>query len=95
MSTRDASSALYWPADEVGSQTPSRLRPGDLNLVDYIACHILSICFGRNPPMFCFVRQVLRSCRIRSFGESCGMSSRGRVGRQLGRLGPRTSRRVF
>jgi hypothetical protein len=25
-----ASSALYWPADEVDSQTPGRLRLGDL-----------------------------------------------------------------
>jgi hypothetical protein len=40
--TRVASPALYWPADEVGSQTPGRLRPGDLNLY-YNSCHILSI----------------------------------------------------
>jgi hypothetical protein len=45
MSTRVASPALYWPADEVDSQTLGRLRPGDLSLNDYIACHILSICF--------------------------------------------------
>jgi hypothetical protein len=43
-----ASSALYWLADEVGSQTPSRLRPKDLSL-QYTSCHIMSICFGRNP----------------------------------------------
>jgi hypothetical protein len=30
--TRVASPALYWPADEVGSQTPGRLRPGNLSL---------------------------------------------------------------
>jgi hypothetical protein len=36
-----ASSALYWLADEVGSQTPSQLRPGDLSL-RYTSCHILS-----------------------------------------------------
>jgi hypothetical protein len=46
--TRVASSALYWPADEVGSQTPGRLRPGNLSLC-YTSCHIPSICFGRNP----------------------------------------------
>jgi hypothetical protein len=46
---RVTSSALYWPADEVGSQTPSRLRPGDLSL-RYTSCHISSICFGRSPP---------------------------------------------
>jgi hypothetical protein len=40
-----ASSALYWPADEVGSQTPGRLRPGDLSL-RYTSYHISSICFG-------------------------------------------------
>jgi hypothetical protein len=44
-----ASSALYWPTDEVGSQTLGRLRPGDLSL-HYTSCHILSICFGRSPP---------------------------------------------
>jgi hypothetical protein len=45
---RVASSALYWPADEVGSQTPGRLRPGDLSL-HYTSCHIPLIYFGRNP----------------------------------------------
>jgi hypothetical protein len=90
-----ASSVLYWPADEVGSQTPSQLRPRDLSLIDYIACHILSICFGWNPPMSCLGHQVLRSCWTRSSGESSGRSWGGRVGCQLGRLGPLTGRRVF
>jgi hypothetical protein len=49
-----ASSALYWPADEVGSQTPGRLRPGDLSL-HYTCCHIPSICFRRSPPRSCLV----------------------------------------
>jgi hypothetical protein len=44
MSTRVASPTLYWRADGVGSQTPGRLRPGDLSLGDYITCDILSIC---------------------------------------------------
>jgi hypothetical protein len=44
------SSAIYWPADEVGSKTPGRLRPGDLSL-HYTSCHIPSICFGRSPPI--------------------------------------------
>jgi hypothetical protein len=56
-----ALSALYWPEDEVGSQTPGRLQPGDLSLL-YTSCHIPSICFGRNPPRSCLVRHVLRSC---------------------------------
>jgi hypothetical protein len=43
------SSALYWPADEVGSLTPGRLQPGDLSL-RYTSCHIPSIFFRRNPP---------------------------------------------
>jgi hypothetical protein len=43
----------------------------------------------------CLVRQVLRSCWIRSSGESSRRSSGGRVGRQLGQLGPLTGRRVF
>jgi hypothetical protein len=49
MLQRVASCALYWPADEVGSLTPGRLRPGDLSL-RYTSCHIPSICFKRNPP---------------------------------------------
>jgi hypothetical protein len=48
--------ALYWLADDVGSQTPGRLQPGNLSLVDYITCHILSICFGRNTPWSCLER---------------------------------------
>jgi hypothetical protein len=88
------SSALYWPADEVGSQTPSWLRPGDLSL-HYISCHIPSICFGRNPPRSCLVRQVLRSWWTRSSRKSSGRSSGGRVGRQLGQLGPLTGRWIF
>jgi hypothetical protein len=40
-----ASSTLYWPADEVSSQTPGQIRPGDLSL-RYTSCHIPSICFG-------------------------------------------------
>jgi hypothetical protein len=84
-----ASSALYWSADEVGSQTPGRLQPGDLSL-RYTSCRIPSICFRRSPPRSCLVRRVLRSCRMRSSGKSSGRSSGGRVGRQLGRLGPLT-----
>jgi hypothetical protein len=49
MLQRVSSSALYWLADEVGSLTPRRLRPGDLSLC-YTPCHIPSICFGRSPP---------------------------------------------
>jgi hypothetical protein len=75
------------PADEVGSQTPGRLRPGDLSL-RYTSWHIPSICFGHNPLKSCHVRQVLRSWRMRSSGESSGRSSRGCVSLQLGRLGP-------
>jgi hypothetical protein len=85
-----ASSALYWPADEVGSKTPGGIRPRDLSLC-YTSCHTPSICFRRSPPRSCLVRQILRSCWIRSSGESSG----GRVGRQLGRLGPLTGRQVF
>jgi hypothetical protein len=89
-----ASSALYWPADEVGSQTPGRLRLGDLSLC-YTSCHILSNFFGHNPPRSCLVRQVLTSWQMRSSEKSSGRSSRGRVGHQLGRLGPLTGRQVF
>jgi hypothetical protein len=93
-STMVASPALYWPADEVGSQTPGQLRPGDLSL-RYTSCLIPSICFGQSPPESCLVRQVLRSWGTRSSGESSGRSSGGRMGCQLGRLGPLTGRQVF
>jgi hypothetical protein len=49
MLQRVATSTLYWLADEVGSPTLGWLRPGDLSL-RYTSCHILSICFKRNPP---------------------------------------------
>jgi hypothetical protein len=94
LSTRVALITLYWLADEVGSQTLGRLRPGDLSL-HYTSCHILSICFRRNPPRSCLVRQVLRSFWIRSSGESSGKSSGGRMAPQLGQLGPLTGRWVF
>jgi hypothetical protein len=89
-----ATSALYWPADEVSSQTPGRLRPKDLSL-RYTSCRIPLIYFGRNPLKSCLVHQVMRSCRTRSSGESSERSSGGQVGRQLGRLGPLTGWRVF
>jgi hypothetical protein len=82
-------------ANEVGFETPGRLRPGDLSLVVYNSCHYPSIGFGRNPPISCLVRQVLRSYLTRSSREHSIRSSRGRVGHQLGRLGPLTSCRVF
>jgi hypothetical protein len=50
-----AGSALYWPADEVCSQTLGRLRLGDLCL-RYTSCHIASICFVQNSPRSCLVR---------------------------------------
>jgi hypothetical protein len=84
-----ASPALYWLADEVSSETSGRLRPGDLSL-DYNTCHYPSIFFGRNPLRSCLVHQVLRSFWIRSSGESSGRLLGGRVGHQLGRLGPLT-----
>jgi hypothetical protein len=64
-----ASSSLYWPADEVGSETPGRLRLGDLSLC-YTSCHIPLICFRRNPP---------RSCLV-SYAKSLGRSGSGRLG---------------
>jgi hypothetical protein len=87
-----ASSALYWPADEVSSQTPGWLRPGDLSL-HYTSSHISSICFGRNLSMSSLVRQVLSLCWIKSSRESSRRCSGGHVGHQLGQLGPLTGRR--
>jgi hypothetical protein len=91
-----ASSALYWPTDEVGSQTPGQLRPGDLSL-RYTSCHIPSICFRRSPPRSCLVlcAKSLGRVGLGRLGESSGRSSGGRVGCQLGRLGPLTGQRVL
>jgi hypothetical protein len=75
-------------------RSPNRLQQENLSLVDYNFCHILSICFGRNPPRSCLVRRASRSCRMRSSGESSGRSSRGHVGREPGRLGPLIGRLV-
>jgi hypothetical protein len=88
-----ASSALYWPANEVGSQTPGRLRLGDLNL-RYTSCHISRSALVVIHEVL-FRAPSLEVVGIRSSGESSGRSSGGRVGCQLGRLGPLTGRRVF
>jgi hypothetical protein len=58
-----ASFTLYWPVDEVGSQTPGRLRPGDLSL-RYTSCHIPSICFRRSPPRSCLVLSCAPSLEV-------------------------------
>jgi hypothetical protein len=89
-------SMLYWPADEVGSQTHGPLRPGDLSL-RYTSCHIPSICFRRSPPRSSLVLYAKSWGRVGlgRLGESSGRSSGVRVGRQLGRLDPLIGRRVF
>jgi hypothetical protein len=91
---KKSASAVATAIYEVGCQTHGRLRPGDLCL-RYTYCHIPLICFRQSPPRSCLVRRVLWSPWIRSFGESSRKSSGGRVGRQLGRFGPPTGRRVF
>jgi hypothetical protein len=68
--TRVASPALYWLADEVSSQTPGRLRPGDLSL-RYNACHILSICLVG-------IHRCLVLC-----AKSWGLAELGRLGNLL------------
>jgi hypothetical protein len=83
MLQRVASSALYWPADEVGSLTPGRLRPGDLSL-RYTYCHIPSIYFKRNPPrsLSCtpslevVMNQVVFGIFWKVFRRSCGPPTR-------------------
>jgi hypothetical protein len=78
-----ASSALNWPADEVGSQTPGRLRPRDLSL-HYTSCHISSICFGRSlprslsctPSLEVIVDQVVWGIFWKVFKRSCGQPTR-------------------
>jgi hypothetical protein len=99
MLQRVASSALYWPADEVGSQTFGRLQPVDLSL-RYTSCHIPSICFGRNPlrSLSCtpslevVIDQVVRGIFWKVFRRSCGPPTRsvGPTDRSAGLLVGRT-----
>jgi hypothetical protein len=87
-----ASSALYWPADEVGSQTPGRLRAGDLSL-RYTSCHIPSISFRRNPPSLeVVIDQVVWGIFWKVFSRSCGPPTRsvGPTNRSVGLLVGRT-----
>jgi hypothetical protein len=94
-----ASYALYWPAYEVGSLTPSRLRPGDLSL-RYTSCHIPSICFRRNPPrsLSCIpslevvINQVVWGIFWKVFRRSYGLPIRsaGPTDRSAGLLVGRT-----
>jgi hypothetical protein len=64
--TRVASPTLYWPADEVGSQTPGRLWLGDLSL-HYNSCHMLSICLVE-----------IHWCLV-LYAKSCGRAELGRL----------------
>jgi hypothetical protein len=82
-----ASSALYWPADEVGSQTPGRLRPGDLSL-HYTSCISCRSAFGEVHRGLCHVRQVLKSWWIRSSGESYWKVFRRSCGPPTRSVGP-------
>jgi hypothetical protein len=93
------SSALYWPVDEVGSQTLGRLQPGDLSL-HYTSCHIPSICFERSPPrsLSCtpslevVADQVVWGIFWKVFRRSCGRPTRsiGSTNRSAGLLVGRT-----
>jgi hypothetical protein len=94
-----ASSTLYWPADEVGSQTRGLLQSGDLSL-HYISCHIPSIFFGRSPArsLSCtpslevVVDQVVWGIFWKVFRRSCGQPTRsvGPTDRSAGLLVGRT-----
>jgi hypothetical protein len=91
---RVALPALYWLADKVGTQTPGRLRPGDQSLAIYNHCHIRqtallesTVALSCTPSLVAVLDKVV--------WESSGRSSGGRVGRQLGQLGPLSGRWVF
>jgi hypothetical protein len=57
-----ASFALYWLADEVGSQTPCGLRPGDLSSTLHILPYPIDLLQAKSTEVLsCLVRQVLRS----------------------------------
>jgi hypothetical protein len=55
---------------EVGFQTPSRLRPGDLSL-HYTSCHISSICLVE-----------IHRCLV-LYAKTCGRAELGRLGNLL------------
>jgi hypothetical protein len=94
------SSALYWPADEVGSQSPGQLRPGDLSL-RYTSCHIPSICLGEvhrglvlscTPSLEVVADQVVWRIFWKVFRRSRGLPTRsdGPTDRSTGLLVGRT-----
>jgi hypothetical protein len=72
--------------DEIGSQTPGRLRPGDLNL-DYNICHICRSAWSKSTDVLSCTPSLVVVPNEVIWGSS-GRSSGGRVGYQLGRLGP-------
>jgi hypothetical protein len=86
--------ALYWVTDKVSgpeSRSVTTRKPISSLFTSWKA---YPSCL--NPSgVSCLVRHVSRSFWIRSSGESSGRSLGGRVGNQLGRLGPLTGRRVF
>jgi hypothetical protein len=86
--------ALYWPVDNVVCQTPGRLRPGNLSLVDYNTSHVRQSTWSEStdvlsctPSLEIVTDKVILEPSRRSLG--------GRVGRQLDQLGPMSGRLVF
>jgi hypothetical protein len=63
-------------------RSPNRLQQGNLSLVDYNSCHILSICFRRSPLRPCLVLYAKSWGRVGlgRLGDSSGRSSGGHVG---------------
>jgi hypothetical protein len=86
--------ALYRATDKVGGLESRSVTTGKPISSLFTSWKAYPSCL--NPSgVSCLVRQVLRSCWIRSSGESSKRSSGGRVDCQLGQLGPQTGRQVF
>jgi hypothetical protein len=92
--TRVTSLALYWPADEVGSQTPGRLRPRDLNLY-YNTCHICQWAWSKptevlscTPSLEVVLNKDVLGIFWKVFRRSCGPPTRsvGSTNRSAGLL---------
>jgi hypothetical protein len=75
--------ALYWPADKVSSQTPSRLRPGDLSLADYNTFYICRSGWSEStdilsctPSLVVVLDKVVWRIFWKIFRRSCGPPTR-------------------
>jgi hypothetical protein len=81
--------ALYWATDKVGGPESRSVTTGKPISSFFTSWKAYPSCLNLSR-LPCLAHQA-----VFSSGESSGMSSGGRVGCQLGQLGPPTGQRVF